>query len=323
MKKTLSVILSLVLVVTMFASMTVSSFAANIVSGDYEYTLDESGNAIIQKYNGTATELVIASELDGHPVTTIEKYAFRYNNTLEKVTFPTSITEVKMYAFYKHPKLQEIIIPDTLTTIGNYAFYGLNALIRVYCEPGSPAAEYPWGSNVEVLDIALLAVPKVAYSSSQIKMKPTSETTVADEFQLRVVSVITDEDWDAYFANTGSASATSNTITELGVVAAASDTFDYDTAKTVANGAQVAGYSVKGTDYIQKSGASTNAFFGTIFKMSHSQQTNDIKFICYVKYLDSNENSAIIFYEAVATAAVASNYSNYVAQYLATYPYNG
>ena len=46
------------------------------------------------------------------------------------------------------------------------------------------------------------AGPVVAKSKAEVKMTPNSPTTGEDAFQFRVTSVITDADWDTYFANT-------------------------------------------------------------------------------------------------------------------------
>lgn len=46
-------------------------------SGDYEYTLLDDGTAEITKYIGGEKNPEVASELDGHAVTYIGKYAFK------------------------------------------------------------------------------------------------------------------------------------------------------------------------------------------------------------------------------------------------------
>ena len=74
------------------------------------------------------------------------------------------------------------------------------------------------------------AGPVVAKSRSQVKMTATSDTTVADAFTFRVISTITDADWDAYFANTAAGGDTS-AIQRLGFVAYKGTAgFDMETA---------------------------------------------------------------------------------------------
>ena len=107
------------------------------------------------------------------------------------------------------------------------------------------------------------AGPVVAKSRSQVKMTATSDTTVADAFTFRVISTITDADWDAYFANSADAEATTNAIQRLGFVAYKGTVgFDMATAKAVAQGTATEGYDVAWTDYVQKADDSSDAYFG-------------------------------------------------------------
>ena len=50
--------------------------------------------------------------------------------------------------------------------------------------------------------------------------------------------------------------------------------------------------------------------------------TNDVTYMGYVRYLNAAGVEQVAFYEAALTAALASNYDNYVTQYLAANPYS-
>lgn len=169
------------------------------------------------------------------------------------------------------------------------------------------------------------AGPVVDKSKTQLKMTPTSATTVADEFQFRVISVITDADWDAYFAQTATADETKNAITEMGMVAyKGAGTFDEATAKAlVTDGTAAADYQSAGTTYVQKASDSADAYFGAIIKAKHSTFPNDVTYMGYVKYVDAAGDAQVVFYPTSYTAALASNYDNYVSAYLAANPYQG
>lgn len=169
------------------------------------------------------------------------------------------------------------------------------------------------------------AGPKVDYYKAQIKMTPDSATTVKDDFQFRVQSVITDADWDAYFAQTATADETKNAITEMGIVAyKGAGTFDEATAKAlVTDGTAATDYATAGTTYVQKASDSADAYFGAIIKAKHSTMPNDVTYMGYVKYVDATGAAQVIFYETAKTAALASNYDNYVSAYLAANPYQG
>ena len=169
------------------------------------------------------------------------------------------------------------------------------------------------------------AGPVVAKYKAQLKMTPDSATTVADDFQFRVQSVITDADWDAYFAQTATADESANAITEMGIVAyKGAGTFDEATAKAlVTDGTAAADYATAGTTYVQKASDDADAYFGAIIKAKHSTMVNDVTYMGYVKYVDAAGDAQVIFYETAQTAALASNYDNYVSAYLAANPYQG
>ncbi len=57
----------------------------------WEYTIDGEGNATITTYKGKAENVVIPTELDGHPVTAIASGAFGTNSTITSVTLPVII----------------------------------------------------------------------------------------------------------------------------------------------------------------------------------------------------------------------------------------
>lgn len=166
------------------------------------------------------------------------------------------------------------------------------------------------------------AGPAVAKAKSQVKMTPVSATAVADEFSFRVISTITDADWDAYFANTGVADASASYITAVGLVAyKGSAAFDADTAKAVVAGTPANDYAAATTDYICKAGDDADATFGAVIKLAHSTLANDITYMGFVQYVDASGNAQTIFYETAGTAALSSNYDAIVSSYLAAYPF--
>lgn len=166
------------------------------------------------------------------------------------------------------------------------------------------------------------AGPVVAKAKSQVKMTATSATTVADEFSFRVISKISDSDWDTYFKNTGVADATTDYITAVGMVAyKGAAAFDADTAKKVVAGTPAADYSAAKTDYISKVSDTADAEFGAIIKANHSTLTNDVTYMGFVQYVDASGNAQTIFYETAGTAALSTNYDTIVNAYLTAYPF--
>lgn len=165
------------------------------------------------------------------------------------------------------------------------------------------------------------AGPVVAKAKSQVRMTATGATTVADEFDFRVISKISDSDWDTYFKNTGVKDATTDYITAVGMVAYKGAAFDADTAKRVVAGESVADYTAATTDYISKADASADAQFGAIIKAKHSTLTNDVTYMGFVQYVDASGNAQTIFYETAGTAALSTNYDTIVSKYLAAFPF--
>ena len=165
------------------------------------------------------------------------------------------------------------------------------------------------------------AGPVVAKSRAQVKMTATSETTVADAFLFRVISTITDADWDAYFANTAAGGDTS-AIQRLGFVAyKGTEGFDMETAKAVAQGTVTEGYDVAWTDYVQKADDSSDAYFGARLEITSAETRSDVTYVGVVEYLDADGTTAYAFYDAAEQALLNTNYDNIVADYLARYPY--
>lgn len=166
------------------------------------------------------------------------------------------------------------------------------------------------------------AGPVVAKAKSQVKMTATSKTTVADEFSFRVISKISDSDWDTYFKNTGVEGAKTDYITAVGMVAyKGADAFDADTAKKVVAGTPATDYEAASTDYISKVSDTADAEFGAIIKANHSTLANDVTYMGFVQYVDASGNAQTIFYETAGTAALSTNYDNIVHAYLAAYPF--
>lgn len=179
-------------------------------------------------------------------------------------------------------------------------------------------------TNAFVAPSVAAAGPAVAKSKAEVKMTPNSATTVEDAFSFRVTSVITDADWDAYFANSADSAATTNAIKSVGFVAYKGTTgFNLDTAKAVAQGTPAAGYDVATTDYIQKVNDTSDAFFGCRLNITSAETRSDVTYVAFVQYLDASGHTAYAFYDAEQQALLNTNYNTIVSTYLAAHPYAG
>ncbi len=107
------------------------------------YTLNEDGNSYCCTGIGncTETEIVIASNYEGKPVTAIGDMAFigidtktgepNFCATLTSITIPNSINSIGEDAFYNCSSLTSIEIPNSVTSIGSMAFYGCSSLTSI------------------------------------------------------------------------------------------------------------------------------------------------------------------------------------------------
>ncbi|ABX41598.1 leucine-rich repeat domain-containing protein [Lachnoclostridium phytofermentans] len=82
----------------------------------------ENNEIIVQKYNGTSSQIEIPSVIDGLPVTEIADYAFHNCRSLQKVIIPDSITTIGNHAFYDCRKLESMVASDAIHSIGDGAF---------------------------------------------------------------------------------------------------------------------------------------------------------------------------------------------------------
>jgi len=82
----------------------------------------EFENGAITGYTGTATAVVIPSQIQGQAVTKIGYRAF-YEKELTGVTIPNSVTHIGSSAFSGN-QLTSVTIPNSVTEIGNSAFSG-------------------------------------------------------------------------------------------------------------------------------------------------------------------------------------------------------
>lgn len=122
MKKTISIILSLVMALTMTMGLDFSAFAIEDGSGNWEYEIIKGNQAQITDYWGDdVTSLVIPSRLDGYTVTSIGVEAL-YNEEFQYVTIPSTVTEILNRAFGSCSNLKSVVVPSSVTTMGTNVF---------------------------------------------------------------------------------------------------------------------------------------------------------------------------------------------------------
>ena len=135
MKKLFSLILSLVMLVSIFNCVPLIANASTIDtnetsagSGYFEYKVLDNGTAEITDYTGKGGALIIPSTLHDYTVTSIGYQAFYNCTSLTSVTLPNSLVKIGKYAFRDCKQLKSITMQDGVTNIGDYAFYNCTSL---------------------------------------------------------------------------------------------------------------------------------------------------------------------------------------------------
>ncbi len=125
-----------------------------LTDSDYQYYINKSGEAVISKYVGAESDIVVPEKLGGVTVTTIGYDSFRKRGGISSVTLPdtvkyiqsnafrkcenmttinvgSGIKNIGFGAFYGCIKLQEIVLPKAVTAIAGYTFYDCNKLTSI------------------------------------------------------------------------------------------------------------------------------------------------------------------------------------------------
>ena len=103
------------------------------------YSLSEDGAyAIVNGYEGTAADVVIADTFEGKPVVVIAEGAFAYCEILASITIPDSVTSIGAAAFLGCDDMISITIPASVTSIGGNALLN-NNLTNIEVAENNPA----------------------------------------------------------------------------------------------------------------------------------------------------------------------------------------
>jgi len=120
---------------------TVSGSTGSGISGDFRYYANVS-TISITGYQGDGGAVTIPAQIDGRPVTVIDRQAFYNCIDMVSVTIPNSVTEIGIMAFEGCTGLTNVTIPASVTSIGNSAFFGCTGLTSITI-PNSVASTLP------------------------------------------------------------------------------------------------------------------------------------------------------------------------------------
>lgn len=97
--------------------------------------------ADIVSYRGKNPNVVIPSQIEGYPVTVIDETCFDYDDEIESVEIPNSVTFIGGWAFAGCHNLKEVHIPESVTEIGPYITLDSKKVI-IYAPANSYAQQY-------------------------------------------------------------------------------------------------------------------------------------------------------------------------------------
>ncbi len=117
MKKVLSVLLAILLIVTV-SPMGIFEITASAATEDYyTYTVSNGKATITDVDTAIRGDVSIPDALGGYPVDVIGAHAFYECNSITGVTIPDGVTTIEVSAFYGCYQLAAITIPDSVTSI--------------------------------------------------------------------------------------------------------------------------------------------------------------------------------------------------------------
>lgn len=196
-KRWISFLLAVCMLTALLPAGAVPAFAGNYVvpgtvetDGNYQYTLDDAGNATIVAYTGTGTSVTIPETVGGHPVTAIGEYAFSPGSSIHdnnfnfaeitKVNIEAKLTSIGEAAFSGCENLTTINLPDTITEMGYGVFEGCTALESIAFPRGM--TEIPMTTFNACTSLESITIPE------------TIESIGRSAFDIRSYDEETDED---------------------------------------------------------------------------------------------------------------------------------
>lgn len=126
-------------------------------NGDFTYTLDENGGAVITGYTGAGGKLIVPAKLSKHPVVGIGVNAFMGNKNLTMLTLPEGVLSIGNASFAGCSLLAAVILPDSLVSIGSNPFERTPADIII--SPNHPVFALIDGVLYEKATKKLIAYP--------------------------------------------------------------------------------------------------------------------------------------------------------------------
>ncbi len=128
MKKSVSLLLSLLMVISIITSMPLTASAASVDDLKFKLNDDRKSYCVYSCEESAEGKLVIPSTYKNKPVTEIYVNAFRDCTSIKSITIPDSVTSINWGAFSDCTSLESVEIPDSVKSIGDDAFENCTSL---------------------------------------------------------------------------------------------------------------------------------------------------------------------------------------------------
>jgi len=102
-----------------------------VILGDWSYSVINSNEAKIVRYEGLDTEVTVPTQINNLPVKIIGKSSFNTYPLLRKITIPNNVTKIEDFAFGNCQNLSDINIPNSVISIGKGAFGNCKNLVSI------------------------------------------------------------------------------------------------------------------------------------------------------------------------------------------------
>ena len=130
-KKILSLIISLIMTVSLFTGLEISSFAEDDILSYLSYKIYDGKATITGCDTSISGDVVLPDTIEGYPVVSIWESAFYNCENINSIIIPDSVKTIGDSAFGDCDSLESITIPDSVITIGAYAFVWCDSLTNI------------------------------------------------------------------------------------------------------------------------------------------------------------------------------------------------
>ena len=125
----------------------------------------KNGMAVIEKYTGAESFVVIPEKIENLPVVEVKSEAFRGYKQLVGISFPESLAAVGEYAFCECRGLKEAVFGKNLNFAGSHAFYNCRSLEKIKIPSGLEYIGDGFVKNCDSLNSIIITSDKSISSS--------------------------------------------------------------------------------------------------------------------------------------------------------------